>query len=104
MTITITLPDGSQKTCEDNATPLSIAESIGPRLAKAAIGAKINGEMRDLNRPIGKDAALEIITAKSDNPDALYFLRHSTAHVMAEAIQRLWPGTGLAYGPPVENG
>ncbi len=104
MTITLTLPDGSQKTCESGATALEVAKGIGPRLAQAAIGAKVNGAMCDLNRPITRDATLEIITARADNPDALYFLRHSTAHVMAEAIQKLWPNTGLAYGPPVDNG
>ncbi len=104
MSIVITLPDGSTKTCEAGVTPLQIAEGIGPRLAKAAIGAKVDGELRDLNRPIQSDAALELITAKVENPDALFLVRHSTAHVMAEAIQRLWPKTGLAYGPPVDNG
>src|SRR5437868_10601331 len=103
MSITITLPDGSRKSCEPGVTPLDVAKSIGPRLAQAAVGCKVNGTLADLNRPINEDAALEIITAKSENPDALYFLRHSTAHVMAEALQKLWPGTGLAYGPPVDQ-
>jgi len=104
MPIAITLPDGSIKEFEAGVTTLEIAQSIGARLAQAAVGAKIGGAMADLNRPITADASVEIITAKSENPDAINLLRHSTAHVMAEAIQNLWPGTGLAYGPPVENG
>lgn len=103
-TIEITLPDGSKKSLSAGATGLDLAEQIGPGLAKAAIGVKVDGELCDLGRPIEADAAVQIVTAKADDPDALFLLRHSTAHVMAEAIQKLWPGTGLAYGPPVENG
>lgn len=106
MNITITLPDGSQKQYDAPVTPRQVAEDIGPGLAKAALGAKIDGELVDLSHPIGTDAALAIVTAgrgKTD-PDALFLIRHSAAHVMAEAIQNLWPDTKLAYGPPVDSG
>ncbi len=102
--ITITLPDGSARECAAGVTAAEIAADIGPGLARAAIGAKIDGELADLGRPINADAQLQIVTAKADDPDALFLLRHSCAHVMAEAIQKLWPGTGLAYGPPVDGG
>ena len=102
--ITITLPDGSHQSYPAGVTPREIAEAIGPRLARAALGARVNGELRDLSRRIEDDAEVRIVTARGDDPDCLYLIRHSCAHVMAEAIQRLWPGTGLAYGPPIENG
>lgn len=102
--IEIELPDGSRQKHPSGTTPREIAEGIGPRLAKAALGAKINGELSDLDRPIRSDARLELVTTSAEDEDALFLLRHSAAHVMAEALQRLWPGTKLAYGPPVENG
>ena len=104
MSITITLPDGTQKQYEAPVTARQVAEEIGPGLAKAALGAKVNGELADLNAPIAEDAKLEIVTGRDAGPDALYLVRHSAAHVMAEAIQKLWPGTRLAYGPPVDSG
>jgi threonyl-tRNA synthetase len=103
-TVEIQLPDGSRQTHPRGVTPLQIAEGIGPRLARAALGARVDGELTDISRPISQNARLELVTAKSDDEDALFLLRHSAAHVMAEAIQCLWPGTKLAYGPPVENG
>jgi len=106
--VRITLPDGSVREHESGVTPRQIAESIGPGLAKAAIGAVIDGEVRDLDAPIDADCALAIVTPqtrdKQPDPNALYLMRHSTAHVMAEAIQRLYPGVLLVYGPPVEQG
>jgi threonyl-tRNA synthetase len=106
MSITIELPDGSRKEYAEPVAPRQVAEEIGPGLAKAALGAKVNGELWDLNRPVTGDIKLEIVTTRGadENADALFLLRHSSAHVMAEALQRLWPGTKLAYGPPVENG
>ena len=104
MSITITLPDGSQKHYEGPVSARQVAEEIGPGLAKAALGARVNGVLSDLAAPIAADAKLEIITTRDTGPDALFLVRHSAAHVMAEAIQRLWPGTRLAYGPPVETG
>jgi threonyl-tRNA synthetase len=104
----LTLPDGTQKTYDAPVTAAQVAAEIGPGLAKAALGAKIDGQLSDLSRPIAADAKLAIVTAGRDpanpDPDALYLIRHSCAHVMAEAIQRLFPGTRLAYGPPVEGG
>ena len=100
----ITLPDGSKKEFDGPVTALQVAEAIGARLAKAAIAAKVDGRVVDLNAPIARDASLEIITARDDDEDALYLIRHSAAHVMAEAIERLHPGTKLVYGPPVDAG
>ena len=100
----ITLPDGSERVFDGPVTGGQVAEAIGPRLAKAAVAAKVNGELIDLDRTIVDDAGVAIVTARDDDDDALYVIRHSTAHVMAEAICRLWPGTKLVYGPPVDNG
>ena len=104
----VTLPDGSERSYEEPTTPFAVASDIGPGLAKAALGAKINGELVDLSHPIEHDCELAIVTAKTRDgevdSDGLYLIRHSTAHVMAEAIQRLFPGTLLVYGPPLETG
>jgi threonyl-tRNA synthetase len=103
--ITITLPNGATKQFDaPSVTPRQVAESIGPRLAKDALGAVVNGELTDLSKPITADATLGIVTPKLEDPNAIYLIRHSTAHVMAEAITRLFPETKLAYGPPVEQG
>jgi len=99
-----TLPDGSEKAYDEPVSGYRIAHDISPGLAKHAIGVKVDGEIRDLDRPIGHDAAVTILKASNDDPDALYLLRHSAAHVLAEAICELHPGTRLAYGPPVEDG
>ncbi len=103
----ITLPDGSVKEFPSAVTARQVAESIGPRLAMAAVGAKINGELRDLSTLIDKDAALAIVTPttrdKKPDPDALFLIRHSAAHVMAEAIQRIVPDAQLVYGPALED-
>jgi len=104
----ITLPDGSVKEFDQpTVTARQVAESIGAGLAKAAVGAKVDGELVDLDRPITADAELAIVTKPRKGPgdaDALYLLRHSTAHVMAEAICNIWPEAQLAYGPPLETG
>jgi threonyl-tRNA synthetase len=107
----ITLPDGSVKEFPGPVTGRQVAESIGSGLARAAIGVTVDGQLRDLDRTIDHDATVSIITRPrkgtdlhAQNPDALYLLRHSTAHVMAEAITRLWPDAKLAYGPPVDGG
>ena len=103
--ITITLPDGAKKQFDAaSVTPLQVAQAIGSRLARDAIGALINGQLADISTPIEQDAAVAIITVKAGDPNAVYLLRHSTAHVMAEAITRLFPAVRLAYGPPVETG
>jgi threonyl-tRNA synthetase len=103
--IKITLPNGAVKEFpQDSITGRQVAEAIGPRLAKDAIGAVVDGELRDLVAPITKDAKLAIVTPKVDDPNAVYLVRHSAAHVMAEAITRVYPQTKLAYGPPVDTG
>jgi len=105
----ITLPDGSIREFDKPVTAYEVAANIGAGLAKAAIGAKINGELCDLSTVIEHDASISLITAVDrktgeSSPDALFLIRHSTAHVMAEAIQRIWPKAKLVYGPPVESG
>jgi len=104
----ITLPDGSIREYPEPVSGAQIAASIGPGLAKAALGVKIDGELNDLNRVIDRDAKVSIVTDKSRDgqldPDSLYLVRHSAAHVMAEAIQKLKPGTQLVYGPPIDTG
>jgi len=116
----VTLPDSTVKEFPAGATPADVARSIGEGLAKAAIGAKVDGTLVDLSRSLPGDCTLAIVTGprldKQGKPkwregtpsggdaDALYLLRHSAAHVMAEAIQRIWPDAKLAYGPPLETG
>jgi len=100
--IEITLPDGSKQSVGPETRPIDIARNISPRLADAAIVAKVNGELFDLTRPLEKDSALQILTAK--DPEALYVYRHSTAHLLAAAVLELFPETKLGIGPPVENG
>ncbi len=105
----VTLPDGSVKEFPQPVSALDVAKSIGPRLAKDAVGAKINGELRDLSTVIDHDSTLAIVTPKkrdgSPDPDALFLLRHSAAHVMAEAIQDvIGKDVLLAYGPPTDTG
>jgi threonyl-tRNA synthetase len=104
--IKVTLPDNSVLEMPDGASSADVAMRISPGLARAAIGAKANfgdGDVRlDLGAPLGRNCRLQLITNK--DAESLEILRHSTAHVMAEAICRLWPQTKLVYGPPVENG
>src|SRR4051794_5530913 len=98
----VRLPDGTQLELPDGASGLDAAAAIGPRLAKAAAAVEVDGELRDLRLPLPEGAALRILTVGDE--DALPVLRHSTAHVMAQAVQQLWPGTKVAIGPPIENG
>ena len=100
--VRVTLPDGSVREVAAGTTALEIAASIGPRLAKDAVAAKVDGDPVDLTRPILRDGALEILTPKS--PGALEILRHSTAHATAQAVQELFPGTKIGQGPVIENG
>ena len=100
--IQITLPDGSQQSVPAGSTPLDIARSISPRLADAAIVARVNDNLYDLTRPLETDARLEILTSK--NPEALEVYRHSTAHLLAAAVLELFPETQLGIGPPTEAG
>jgi threonyl-tRNA synthetase len=100
--ITITLPDGSQKPAPAGSRPLDIAKSIGQRLADDAVVARVNGQMWDLTRPLEGDAKLEILTSR--NPEALNVYRHSTAHLLAAAVLELFPETKLGIGPPTDTG
>jgi len=100
--ITITLPDGSAKQVPEGATILTVAESIGPRLAQAAIAGKINGDLVDIIHVVSEGDAIEIVTEKS--PEALHILRHSAAHVMAEAVKDLFPMAQFGIGPAIEDG
>jgi threonyl-tRNA synthetase len=101
-TIKVTLPDGSVREYPAGTTVRDVAESIGSRLAKAAIGGKVNGAVVDIDRPIADDAAVEILTEKSG--DALGVLRHSTAHVLATAVRRVRPEAKIGFGPAIEEG
>lgn len=98
----LTLPDGNVKEFPGPVTGADLAMSIGKGLAAAALAIKLDGEMRDLNRLIEQDAKVEIVTRKS--PDALELIRHDTAHILAEAVQELFPGTQVTIGPNIENG
>ena len=98
----IKLPDGSILETENGTTAKQVAERIGASLAKAAIAAKVNGQFVDLSTPINGDASIQIITPK--DPEALEILRHSCAHIMAQAICSIWPQAKLVYGPTVQDG
>ena len=99
----IKLPDGSVREVEAGATPADVAAAIGPGLARAALAARVNGEVRDLNRPFEGDAELALITSR-DEADALELVRHDYAHVLAEAVQHLFPGTQITFGPATDDG
>jgi threonyl-tRNA synthetase len=101
-TVTITLPDGSRRSVPRGTTIREVALGIGPRLAKDAWAGKLGGKVVDLVTPIESDASLEIITAKS--PDAVPIYRHSTAHLTAQAVKRLFPDVQIGIGPPIEDG
>src|SRR3954453_2595558 len=100
--VAVTLPDGSVRDYDAPVTGLQIAESIGKRLAKDALAVKIDGTLRDLTTSITTDAAVEIVTR--DHADVLGLIRHDAAHVMAEAVQTLYPGTQVTIGPAIANG
>ena len=104
----ITLPDSSIRTYEGDVTPADVALDISTALARDSLGARIDGVLRDLDTPIHKDAELRLVTIRkgeeTPSPDALELLRHSCAHVMAEAVQRHFPDVELVYGPTVERG
>jgi len=100
--IMITLPDGSERQLPEGSTGADLAASIGPRLAKDAVVVEVGGAPRDLSAPLSDGDAVRIVTMK--DPDALEHLRHSTAHVLAQAVLELWPGATFAGGPPIEDG
>jgi threonyl-tRNA synthetase len=101
----VTLPDGSSLELQAGASALDAARAIGPKLAEQAVLARVNGETRDLRLRLPEGASLEILTTRDrDDPDALAVLRHSAAHLLAEAVRRLYPGVKVAIGPAIENG
>jgi threonyl-tRNA synthetase len=99
----IALPDGSVREMPEGSTPADVAAAIGPGLAKAALAARVDGELRDLNRPFDSDASLALVTSR-DEKDALELVRHDFAHVLAEAVQNLFPGTQITFGPSTDDG
>ena len=99
----ISLPDGSIREMPAGSTPADVAAAIGPGLAKAALAARVDGELVDLTRPFSGNAALALVTAR-DEADALDLARHDYAHVLAEAVQVLFPGTQITFGPSTDDG
>ena len=99
----ISLPDGSTREMPVGSTPADVAAAIGPGLAKAALAARVNGELVDLSRPFAGDASLALVTAR-DEADALELARHDFAHILAEAVQALFPGTQITFGPSTDDG
>jgi threonyl-tRNA synthetase len=103
--VKVVLPDDSELELPDGATGLDAARAIGPKLAEQAVLLRSNGTVRDLRLPVEDGERIQILTTRDkDDPDALYVLRHSAAHLLAEAARRLFPGTKVAIGPPIENG
>jgi len=103
--VNVLLPDGSKLELPDGATGLDAARAIGPRLAEQAVLVRSNGNLKDLRQPLEDGEEIQILTTRDkDDPDALYVLRHSSAHLLAEAVRRLYPGVKIAIGPPIENG
>jgi threonyl-tRNA synthetase len=101
--INLTLPDGSVRSVARGTTGADVAASIGPGLLKAALAARVDGELVDLTRPILADASLALVTGK-DEAEALDLARHDFAHVLAEAVQKLFPGTQITFGPSTDDG
>ena len=101
----VVLPDRSELELPDGASGLDAAKAIGPKLAEQAVLVRSNGHVQDLRLPLTDGGQIEILTTRDrDDPDALYVLRHSAAHLLAEAVRRLYPGVKIAIGPPIENG
>jgi len=101
----VVLPDQSELELPDGATGLDAARAIGPKLAEQAVLIRSNGDVRDLRLPLHDGDPIQILTTRDTaDPDALYVLRHSSAHLLAEAVRRLYPGVKIAIGPPIENG
>src|SRR5206468_2591143 len=101
----VVLPDNSELELPQGATGLDAARAIGPKLAQEAVLVRSNGRVQDLRLPLEDGQPIQILTTRDkDDPDALYVLRHSSAHLLAEAVRRLYPGVKIAIGPPIENG
>jgi threonyl-tRNA synthetase len=103
--VRIVLPDNSELQLPDGATGLDAARAIGPKLAEQAVLVRSNGSVRDLRAPLADGERIQILTVRDkDDPDALAVLRHSSAHLLAEAVRRLYPGVKIAIGPPIASG
>src|SRR6185437_8099359 len=100
--VALTFPDGALRDYPTNTTGLDIAKGISPSLAKRTVAMALNGKLADLADPIEHDAKIEFLTR--DDPRSLELIRHDAAHVMAEAVQSLWPGTQVTIGPVIDNG
>ena len=101
----ILLPDDSELDLQDGASGLDAARAIGPKLAEQAVLVRANGNVQDLRAPLADGDRIQLLTTRdTGDPDALYVLRHSSAHLLAEAVRRLYPGVKIAIGPPIENG
>ena len=101
----VVLPDETELELPERATGLDAARAIGPKLAEQAVLLRTNGSVQDLRQPLEDGQQIQIVTTRDkDDPDALYVLRHSAAHLLAEAVRRLYPGVKIAIGPPIENG
>jgi threonyl-tRNA synthetase len=101
----VVLPDNSELELPDGATGLDAAHAIGPKLAEQAVLVRSNGRVQDLRLPLEDGQPIQLLTTRdTDDPDALAVLRHSSAHLLAEAVRRLYPGVKIAIGPPIENG
>jgi threonyl-tRNA synthetase len=103
--VNVILPDGAELDLPDGATGLDAARAIGPKLAEQAVLVRVDGQTRDVRAPLADGDRIQILTTRDrHDPDALWVLRHSAAHLLAEAARRLYPGTKVAIGPPIENG
>src|SRR5919201_2520340 len=101
----VVLPDSSELELPEGATGRDAAAAIGPKLAEQAVLVRSNGRVLDLRLPLEDGQEIQFLTTRDKHdPDALYVLRHSTAHLLAEAVRRLYPGVKIAIGPPIENG
>src|SRR5919205_382637 len=101
----VVLPDSSELELPEGATGRDAAAAIGPKLAEQAVLVRSNGHVQDVRLPLDDGQRIQIVTTRDTrDPDALYVLRHSAAHLLAEAVRRLYPGTKIAIGPPIENG
>src|SRR5260370_28358761 len=100
--VTVTFPDGARRDYPDGITGVEIAKGISPSLAKRTVAMALDGTVADLADAIERDAKIEFLTR--DDPRALELIRHDAAHVLAEAVQTLWPGTQVTIGPVIENG
>src|ERR1700727_3028200 len=100
--VAVTFPDGARRDYPQNTTGLDIAEGISPSLAKRTVAMALDGTVADLSDPITRDAKIEFIGR--EDPRALELIRHDAAHVLAEAVQSLWPGTQVTIGPVIDNG